>query len=103
LSRTGSSIGELGEHGGDRRQLRLYVAGASPRSLRAVQNVKRMCESELFGRYNLEIVDIYKEPARAAMDQIVAVPTLITRAAGAFLRLSGDMSEPALLRLGIGL
>jgi len=71
--------------------------------LRAVQNVKRMCEAELPGRYYLEVVDIYKEPRRAADDLIMAVPTLIKQAPGAFRRLTGDMSEPALLREGLAL
>jgi len=84
-------------------RLRLYIAGSSPRSLRAVQNVKRICESELSGSYNLEVVDIYKEPRRAAEDQIVAIPTLIKQAPGVLRRMIGDMSETALLRQGLGI
>jgi len=84
-------------------ELRLYVAGSSPRSLRAVQNVKRLCEAELAGRYNLEVVDIYKEPHRATEDQIVAIPTLIKQAPGLIRRLIGDLSEISVLRQGLGL
>ncbi|MCU1339182.1 MAG: thiol-disulfide isomerase [Bryobacterales bacterium] len=83
--------------------LRLYVAGSSPRSLRAVQNVKRVCESELAGHYNLEVVDIYKEPHRATEDQIVAIPTLIKQAPGLVRRMIGDLSQTAVLRYGLGL
>jgi circadian clock protein KaiB len=83
--------------------LRLYVAGSSPRSLRAVQNVRRVCESELAGRYSLEVVDIYKEPRRAADDQIVAIPTLIKHAPGLVRRMIGDLSQTAVLRQGLGL
>jgi circadian clock protein KaiB len=84
-------------------QLRLYVAGSSPRSLRAVQNVRAICESELAGRYQLEVVDIYEHPRRAAEDQIVAIPTLIKEAPGLIRRMIGDMSETVLLRQGLGL
>ena len=84
-------------------ELRLYVAGSSPRSLRAVQNLKRICESELSGHYSLEVVDIYREPARAAQDQIIAIPTLIKQAPGALRRIIGDLSETSVLRKGLGL
>ena len=83
-------------------QLRLYVAGSSPRSLRAIQNVKRVCESELSGRYNLEVVDIYKEPRRATKDQVVAIPTLIKQAPGLVRRMIGDLSETVLVAAGPG-
>jgi circadian clock protein KaiB len=78
--------------------LRLFVAGSGERSIRAVQTVKRICESDLAGRYRLEIIDIYKEPARAGRDQIIAIPTLIKEAPGIRRRIVGDMSETALLR-----
>jgi circadian clock protein KaiB len=84
------------------QQLRLYVAGSSPRSIRAIQDVSRACESWLTGRYSLEVIDIYKEPARAAEDRIVAIPTLIRHAPGLVRRMIGDLSEAALLRQGIG-
>ena len=85
------------------RLLRLYVAGSSIRSLRAIQNLKLLCEAELPERYDLEIVDIYTEPKRAAEDQIIAVPTLIKRAPGIVRRMIGDLSELALVRQGLGL
>jgi circadian clock protein KaiB len=88
---------------GGPHQLRLYVAGSGPRSLRAVQNVKHICESELAGRYKLEVVDIYEQPRRAADDQIVAIPTLIKEAPGLVRRMIGDMSETVLLRQSLGL
>jgi len=84
-------------------QLRLYVAGTTPRSLRAVQNVKRICEAELRDRYQLEIVDVYKEPRRLAQDQVVAIPTLIKFAPGGIKRLIGDLSQEAQVRKGLGL
>jgi len=83
--------------------LRLYVAGLTPRSLRAIENVRRICEAELRGRYRLEVVDIYETPLRAVEDQIVAIPTLIKEAPGLVRRMIGDMSETSLLRQGLGL
>jgi circadian clock protein KaiB len=62
-----------------------------------------VCEAELAGRYELEVVDIYKEPSRATQDQIVAIPTLIKDAPGAIRRMVGDLSETAVLREGLGL
>jgi circadian clock protein KaiB len=84
-------------------RLRLYVAGSAARSLRAIDNVRRMCEAELSGRYRLEVVDIYKQPRRASEDQVVAIPTLIKEAPGLVRRMIGDMSETSLLRQGLGL
>lgn len=98
--------GEEGREGASRmppHRLRLYVAGSTPRSLRAVQNIKRICESELHGRYELEVVDLYEEPGRAAADQVVGIPTLIKRAPGAVRRLIGDLSEIAAVRRGLEL
>jgi circadian clock protein KaiB len=57
--------------------LRLYVGGASPKSQDAIRNVKRICDEALTGRYTLEIVDIYQQTHRAALDQVVAVPVLV--------------------------
>jgi len=82
-------------------RLRLYVAGSAPRSLRAIHNLKHLCEQELSGRYALEIVDIYKEPRRAAQDQIIAIPTLIKEAPGLVRRMIGDLSRTALVRAGL--
>ena len=95
-SKTGSGKG--GKH-----ELRLYVAGSGPRSLQAVRNITRICETELAGQYHLEVVDLYKEPHRAMTDQIVAIPTLIKWSPGLVRRMVGDLSEIAILRQGLGL
>jgi circadian clock protein KaiB len=84
-------------------RLRLYVAGSNVRSLRAVQNLKRVCEAELPGSYKLEVVDIYKNPRRAADDRIVAIPTLIKEAPGVVTRMIGDLSKTSIVRHGLGL
>jgi circadian clock protein KaiB len=87
----------------DHHELRLYVAGTTPRSLRAVQNIKRICDAELPDQYHLEVVDVYKEPGRLAQDQVVAIPTLIKFAPGDIKRLIGDLSQEAQVRKGLGL
>lgn len=71
---------------------RLYVAGSSERSLRAVKRIKEICEKELPGLYTLEIIDLYQQPARAIADQIVAAPTLVRRLPEP-IRLVGDLSD----------
>jgi circadian clock protein KaiB len=88
---------------GVRHHLRLYVTGTTPRSLRAVQNIKRICEAALPDQYALEVIDAYKEPGRLARDQVVAIPTLIKVSPGAIKRLIGDLSQEALVRKGLGL
>jgi circadian clock protein KaiB len=71
---------------------RLYIAGSSQRSLRAVKRIKEICEQELPGLYTLEIIDLYQQPARAIADQIVAAPTLVRRLPEP-IRLVGDLSN----------
>lgn len=71
---------------------RLYIAGSSPRSLRAIKKIKEICEKEIHGLYTLEIIDLYREPARAIADQIVAAPTLVRRLPEP-IRLVGDLSN----------
>jgi circadian clock protein KaiB len=71
---------------------RLYIAGSSERSLRAVKKIKEICEKELQGLYTLEIIDLYQQPARAIADQIVAAPTLVRRLPEP-VRLVGDLSD----------
>lgn len=71
---------------------RLYIAGSSPRSVRAIKKIKEICEKEIRGMYTLEIIDLYKYPARAIADQIVAAPTLVRRLPEP-IRLVGDFSD----------
>jgi circadian clock protein KaiB len=73
---------------------RLYIAGSSERSLRAVRKIKEICEKEIHGLYTLEIIDLYQQPARAIADQIVAAPTLVRRLPEP-IRLVGDLSDEA--------
>ena len=73
--------------------LRLYVAGQTPRSLTAFTNLKRLCEEHLQGKYQIEVVDLMKEPQRAQADQIVALPTLVRKLPEPMKRIVGDLSN----------
>lgn len=76
-----------------RLRLRLYVAGTSPRSAWAVQNVRRLEGSALSGRYDLEVVDVEKEPERAEQDRVLATPTLLKLSPVPVRRIVGDLSD----------
>lgn len=73
--------------------LRLYVTGMTPRSLRAIENIKSICKEHLEGRYELEVIDIYQRPELARDRQIIAVPTLIKELPLPLRRFIGDLSE----------
>ena len=83
--------------------LRLFVTGMTPRSTRAISAVREICETVLHGRYDLEIVDVYQQPALIRNEQIVATPTLIKKGPEPQRRLIGDMSDRARLLIGLGL
>lgn len=82
-------------------RLRLFIAGATQRSMNAIQNVRQLCEEQLPGRYQLEIIDIYQQPALARAEQIIATPTLIKRAPLPVRRFIGDLSDTARLLGGL--
>jgi circadian clock protein KaiB len=73
--------------------LRLYVAGAAPYSLRAIDNLRAMCDANFSGRCSLEIVDVLKEPLRALSDDILVTPTLVKLSPGARTCVIGDLSD----------
>ena len=75
--------------------LRLYVAGSTPQSSRAISNLKVICETHLKGRYSLTVVDLYEKPERAMDDQIMVVPTLLRLSPAPVRRLIGDLSKTA--------
>lgn len=84
-------------------ELRLYVTGTSPKCLRAMQNLQRVCESNLAGRYNIEVVDLLENPRLAADDQILAVPTLVRRLPEPIRKIVGDLSDTDRLLVGLQL
>jgi circadian clock protein KaiB len=81
--------------------LRLYVTGTTGKSVKAVQNVRRICEEHLKGLYDLEVVDIYKNLPLAKGDQIIAAPTLIKRLPLPLRQLIGDMSDEQRVLVGL--
>ena len=83
--------------------LRLYVAGQTPNSLRAISNIKKICEQHLQGSYELEIVDIYQQPVLAKGEQIVAAPTLIKKLPLPLQRFIGDLSNTERILIGLDL
>lgn len=83
--------------------LQLFITGATPNSLRAVANIKRLCEEHLRGRYSLEIIDVYQQGALAIKEQIIALPLLIKKEPLPERRLIGDLSETQKVLKGLGL
>ncbi len=87
----------------ERYVLTLYVTGATAGSLRAITNIEAICEEHLKGRYRLEIVDVYRQPARLREDQVVALPTLIKKLPIPLRFLVGDLSRTEQVLQGLGL
>jgi len=83
--------------------LRLYTAGQSPRSLAALDNLKRICEEHLSGRYSIEVVDLLKNPRLAKDDQIVAIPTLVRQLPAPLRKIIGDLSDTERALVGLQL
>jgi circadian clock protein KaiB len=88
---------------GEQWDLVLYVTDQSPKCLRAIGNLRRACEENLAGRYTIEIVDLLKNPRRAADDQILAVPTVVRRLPSPIRKVVGDLSDGDRLLLGLQL
>ncbi|MCG6534506.1 MAG: circadian clock KaiB family protein [Syntrophales bacterium LBB04] len=87
----------------ERYVLRLYVTGMTPNSVRAMENTKAICEEYLKGYYELEIIDIFKQPSLAKGEQILAAPTLVKRLPLPLRRLVGDLSQKDRVLLGLDL
>jgi circadian clock protein KaiB len=81
--------------------LRLYVAGQTPRSLQALSNLKRICEQHLAGQYRIEIIDLLKKPQLAAGDQILAIPTLVRAIPKPMRKIIGDLSNTERVLVGL--
>ena len=83
--------------------LKLYVAGQTPKSVAALTNLKRMCEEHLPGRYRLEVVDLAENPQLARSDQILAIPTLVRRLPSPIRKIIGDLSNSERVLVGLDL
>jgi circadian clock protein KaiB len=88
---------------GDKWDLRLYVAGQSPRSVAAFANLKQLCEEHLPGRYRIEVVDLIKHPQLAAGDQILAIPTLVRKLPKPIRKIVGDLRDKERALVGLQL
>ena len=84
-------------------QLRLYTAGQTPKSLAAIKNLKKVCEEHLAGRYEIEIIDLLKNPRLAKDDQIVAIPTLVRKLPDPVRKIIGDLSDTERALVGLQL
>ena len=84
-------------------KLRLYVAGQTPRSMAALANLKKVCDEHLAGHYEVEVVDLIKQPQLAAGDQIVAIPTLVRKLPEPLRRIVGDLRNTERTLVGLNL
>jgi circadian clock protein KaiB len=82
-------------------QLRLYVAGQTPRSIAALANLRQVCEERVPGKYQIEVIDLLKKPQLASGDQILAVPTLVRRLPQPIRKIIGDLSNKEKLLIGL--
>src|SRR5258708_5569034 len=87
----------------EKYRLRLFVTGSTPKSIRAITNIKQICEAHLKGRYSLEVVDIYQQPALAKGEQIIAAPTLIKSMPLPLRKFIGDMTNTDRILRGLDL
>lgn len=87
----------------DNYQLRLYVAGQSPKSVKAFANLKKICEEHLNGRYTIEVIDLVKNPKLAGGDQILAIPTLVRKLPEPIKKIIGDLSNKERVLVGLDL
>jgi circadian clock protein KaiB len=83
--------------------LRLYVTGMTPKSIKAIENIRKICEENLQGRYELEIIDIYQQPEYAKKEEIIAAPTLIKKLPLPLQKFIGDMSNKEKILVGLNL
>jgi len=86
---------------GESWDLRLYVTGQSPNSIRAIENLRRACEEHVPGRYRIQVVDLLKNPRLAAADQILAVPTVVRKLPVPIRKIVGDLSDTDRLLVGL--
>lgn len=84
-------------------ELRLYVAGQTPKSMAAFANLKKICEEHLAGKYDIEVIDLLKNPGLAQGDQILAIPTLVRKLPEPMRKIIGDLSNTERVLIGLDL
>jgi circadian clock protein KaiB len=87
----------------ERFELRLYVAGQTPKAVRAFANLKKLCDEHLEGRYSIEVIDLLDDPRLGRGDQILAVPTLVRRLPQPIKKIIGDLSNTERVLVGLDL
>ncbi len=83
--------------------LKLYVAGTTPKSVRAFANLKQICETHLAGRYRIQVIDLIENPALAEGDQILAIPTLVRELPEPVRKIIGDLSQTEKVLVGLNI
>ena len=102
-SKSAAKENGAGKESGAKWELRLYTAGQTPKSLAALNNLKRLCDEHLAGRYSIEIVDLLANPRLAKEDQIVAIPTLVRKLPDPIRKIVGDLSDTERALVGLQL
>ena len=106
MSNTLGTVGDLQQESADQTEswnMRLYIAGQTPKSLRALANLKQICEKHLAGKYHIEIIDLLENPQLASTDQILAIPTLIRKLPEPMRKIIGDLSNVERVLVGLDL
>ena len=106
MNNTPWAVGDLLPEPADQTEswnMRLYVAGQTPKSLRALANLKQICEEHLAGKYHIEIIDLLENPQLASTDQILAIPTLIRKLPEPMRKIIGDLSNVKRVLVGLDL
>jgi circadian clock protein KaiB len=89
--------------GKEKYVLRLYVTGMTPKSISAIENIRKICEENLKGRFELEVIDVYQQPEYAKKEEIIAAPTLIKKLPLPLRKFIGDMSDKEKILIGLNL
>ena len=100
---TNTEEGLMSDDTGQVYNLRLYVAGQTPRSLRAFANLRDICDKHLVGRYTIEVIDLLENPQLAQGDQILAIPTLVRKLPPPLRKIIGDLSNTEKVLVGLDL
>ena len=106
MSNTPGTVSDLPPESTDQTEswnMRLYIAGQTPKSLRALANLKQICEEHLAGKYHIEIIDLLENPQLASTDQILAIPTLIRKLPEPVRKIIGDLSNVERVLVGLDL
>ena len=94
---------QVARKGAEQWNLRLYVAGQTPKCITAFANLKKLCDERLGGNYSIEVIDLLKKPQLASGDQILAIPTLVRRLPSPMKKIIGDLSDTERVLVGLDL